>query len=133
MKITAKELDVPLILISQLSRAVERREEKTPQLSDLRESGSIEQDADIVMLLHRPEIKDGEDENLRQLIIAKHRNGEVGSLYFTWEGESLRFTPAKDPGFYISKSPKRTIAESAEPQYQDKSVSDNEDDGDLKY
>jgi len=106
MKIIAKELDVPLILISQLSRAVERREDRTPQLSDLRESGSIEQDADIVMLLHRFESKDIEDENIRQLIIAKHRNGEVGSLFFRWKGESLSFVPSTDPRMMnITKSP----------------------------
>ena len=106
MKIIAKELDVPVILISQLSRAVEKREEKIPMLSDLRESGSIEQDADIVMLLHKPDEKNTDDENLRQLIIAKHRNGEVGSIYFRWKGDSLKFFSIEDPHLNISKSPK---------------------------
>lgn len=103
MKIIAKEINVPVILISQLSRAVERRDDKMPQLSDLRESGSIEQDADIVMLLHKPESENG-DENLRQLIIAKHRNGETGSVFFKWRGECLSFQPCNDPSINISKS-----------------------------
>lgn len=89
LKILAKELSVPVIVLSQLSRAVEQRKDKKPMLSDLRESGSIEQDADIVLFIHRPdmyldtEIK--EDTVLVDLIIAKHRNGPLATIpvYFT--------------------------------------------------
>lgn len=123
MKIIAKELNVPLILISQLSRAVEKRDDKIPQLSDLRESGSIEQDADIVMLLHKPENKEDENDTLRQLIIAKHRNGEVGSLYFRWKGDTLSFEPTEDPRFNANKSPQ------IEKKEQHKLSEDNEEIG----
>lgn len=129
MKIAAKELNVPLILISQLSRAVEKRDNKIPQLSDLRESGSIEQDADIVMLLHRADNKETDDDNIRQLIIAKHRNGELGTLYFKWKGESLSFIPTEDPRINISRSPKINAAQYVsryEEQEGDETESDEE-------
>lgn len=94
LKAIAKELDIPVICLSQLNRAVESRQDKKPQLSDIRESGSIEQDADVVMLLHRPEFygieKFTDDElcfNKAEIIIAKNRNGSTGSvkLYFNKE------------------------------------------------
>lgn len=77
LKILARELNVPVLAAAQLSRAVEQRQDKTPVLSDLRESGSLEQDADIVMFIHRPDmLKEGSDrQNLARLIVAKHRNG----------------------------------------------------------
>ena len=94
IKIMAKELDVPVLLLSQLSRATEQRSDKRPILSDLRESGAIEQDADIVMFLHR---KTGDDvmpdeQNRAQCIIEKHRSGATGSVDLAWRGEYTLFT-----------------------------------------
>ena len=93
LKAIAKELKVPLIAISQLSRAVEQRSDHRPQLSDLRESGAIEQDADLVLLLLREEYYNPTDENKgrAEVIIAKQRNGPVGSLNLTFIGEYMRF------------------------------------------
>jgi len=77
LKVLARELNVPVLAAAQLSRAVEHRDEKKPILSDLRESGSLEQDADIVMFIHRPDMldKDNPRQNIATLIVAKHRNG----------------------------------------------------------
>ncbi|HCR55677.1 TPA: replicative DNA helicase [Candidatus Saccharibacteria bacterium] len=94
LKLIARELNVPLIALSQLSRAVENRPDKKPQLADLRESGSIEQDADIVAFIHRPgyyEPDNAELENITELIIAKHRNGPVGKIDLYFHPERLRF------------------------------------------
>jgi replicative DNA helicase len=93
LKILAKELDVPIIALSQLSRAVEQRVDHRPMLSDLRESGSIEQDADIVMFLYRDEYynKDTEDKGLTEVIIAKHRGGSTGTIKLLWMGEFTKF------------------------------------------
>ena len=81
MKVLARELNVPVLCAAQLSRAVEQRADKVPQLSDLRESGSLEQDADIVMFIHRPDAldKDTLKQNLAEIIVAKHRNGPTHS------------------------------------------------------
>ncbi|MDD5173865.1 MAG: replicative DNA helicase [Candidatus Omnitrophota bacterium] len=93
LKALARELNVPLIAISQLSRAVEQRSDHRPQLSDLRESGAIEQDADLVILLLREEYYNPTEENkgLAETIIAKQRNGPVGSINLTFVGEYMRF------------------------------------------
>jgi len=82
MKILARELKVPVLAAAQLSRAVEQRGDKRPVLSDLRESGSLEQDADIVMFIYRPEMyeEDPAKQNLAEVIVAKHRNGPIGSV-----------------------------------------------------
>ncbi len=86
LKALARELNVPVLALAQLSRAVESRTEKKPQLSDLRESGSIEQDSDVVLFIYRDEVYNPETErkNIADIIVAKHRNGPVGqvSLYF---------------------------------------------------
>ena len=86
LKALARELSVPVVALSQLSRAVESRTSHVPQLSDLRESGSIKQDADVVLFIHREEVYNPETEkkNIADLFIAKHRNGPIGqvSLYF---------------------------------------------------
>jgi replicative DNA helicase len=91
LKVLARELNVPVLAAAQLSRAVEQRSEKIPQLSDLRESGSLEQDADIVMFIHRPDLQDLEKDpdktNVAKIIVAKHRNGP------THPGIDLVFVP----------------------------------------
>ena len=94
MKILAKDLNVPVIALSQLNRDVEKRDNKEPRLSDIRESGSIEQDADVVMFLSREGYYNPETEepNKTKCIFAKHRNGEVGSEYLTWLGEFFKFS-----------------------------------------
>ena len=94
LKLIARELNVPLIALSQLSRSVETRTPPIPQLSDLRESGSIEQDADIVSFIYRPsyyEPDNPEVQNITDLIIAKHRNGPVGKVQLYLHPERLRF------------------------------------------
>lgn len=93
LKLIARELNVPVIALSQLSRTVENRSPQIPQLADLRESGSIEQDADIVMFIYREAYynPDTERENITDLIIAKHRNGPVGKVELYFHPERLRF------------------------------------------
>ena len=104
LKAMAKELDVPVLALSQLSRAVESRTDRRPQLSDLRESGSLEQDADVVMFIYRPEMydlksPDGESlEGLAQIIIGKQRNGPIGSVDLMWNKESATYE-AMAPGW----------------------------------
>jgi len=119
LKALAKELDIPVLALSQLSRAVEMREDKTPQLSDLRESGSIEQDADVVMFVYReeyyharaePQRRDNEDEskfndrcarwmqrgeeirNIAQVVVAKQRHGPIGNVELHFDGQFTRFS-----------------------------------------
>lgn len=98
LKAIAKELDVPILALSQLNRSVESREGKRPQLSDLRESGAIEQDADMVIFIHRPEYYGiTEDENgnsligIAEIIIAKHRNGSVGDVPLAFKKQQVKF------------------------------------------
>lgn len=94
LKLIARELNVPVIALSQLSRSVESRTPPIPQLADLRESGSIEQDADIVSFIYRPayyEPDNPEVQNITELIIAKHRNGPVGKIQLYFHPERLRF------------------------------------------
>ena len=102
LKILAKEINVPVICLSQLSRASEQRQDHRPQLSDLRDSGSIEQDADIVLFLYRDGYYDREkgaetaqaaiDQNSGECIVAKNRHGETTTVKLHWQGEFMRFT-----------------------------------------
>ena len=93
LKILAKELNVPVIALSQLSRAVEQRPDHRPMLSDLRESGAIEQDADIVMFLYRDDYynPDSEKKDIAEVIIAKHRGGSLGTVDLLWLGSYTKF------------------------------------------
>ncbi|WP_288313500.1 DnaB-like helicase C-terminal domain-containing protein, partial [uncultured Selenomonas sp.] len=93
LKALARELDVPVVALSQLSRSVESRTVKKPMLSDLRESGSLEQDADIVMFLYREDYYDQETErkNITEVIIAKHRNGPIGTIELFFQKEFTKF------------------------------------------
>ena len=93
LKILAKEINVPVIALSQLSRAPEQRPDHRPMLSDLRESGAIEQDADIVMFLYRDEYynEDSEDKGQAEVIIAKHRSGSTGTVKLAWLGNLTKF------------------------------------------
>jgi replicative DNA helicase len=103
LKGIARELNIPVVALSQLSRAVESRNDKKPQLSDLRESGAIEQDADIVMFIYRDEVynPDTDRKNIADIIVAKHRNGPIGqiSLYFQAAQTRYRDLELRTPDF----------------------------------
>jgi replicative DNA helicase len=93
LKILARELEIPIVALSQLSRQLESRPDKRPMLSDLRESGSIEQDADIVMFLYRDEVYNSEsnDAGTAEIIVAKHRNGAIGTERLAYIGRFTKF------------------------------------------
>jgi len=97
LKVLARELDVPVLAAAQLSRAVEQRTDKRPVLSDLRESGSLEQDADIVMFIYRPDQyeKDTDKVNTAEIIVAKHRNGPTGSIELVFMNHLAKFVDAE--------------------------------------
>lgn len=102
LKLSAKELNCPIVLICQMSRGIEGRDDKTPKLSDLRDSGSIEQDADIVLFLSRENENDKGKQNYNVILdISKHRNGELGAIRYKWDGPHIRFEEADDQ--YINR------------------------------
>lgn len=118
LKVAAKELNVPIILLSQLSRSPETRPDHHPMLSDLRDSGSIEQDADIVLFLYNPEKYNDvvleDPPGTVELIVAKHRNGSVGTVKLRWIGETTTFTDFDEKNAY--KQPKEEKVEAGETQ-----------------
>ena len=93
LKVLARDLDVPVLAIAQLSRAVEARHDKRPLLSDLRDSGAIEQDADMVMFLYRDEYynPESDDKGIAEVIVGKHRNGPTGKVQLAWLEQYTKF------------------------------------------
>ena len=96
LKVLARELNVPVLAAAQLSRAVEQRADKRPVLSDLRESGSLEQDADIVMFIYRPEFyeEDSLRKNVAEIMVSKHRNGPTGKIELIFRDNLAKFENA---------------------------------------
>lgn len=129
MKIIAKELDTPILLLSQLSRAIEQRTDHAPKLSDLRESGAIEQDADIVAFLEKPYMTDhNKPKDEVNLIIAKHRNGELKDLPLRWTGEIMKFDAVLEESNRRPEPIDAPVTQSVEDMKTIEDASDNKSD-----
>lgn len=122
LKVMAMELKCPVIALSQMSRSIESREDKSPMLSDLRESGAIEQDADIVMFLSRENENDKDNPESNVILeLAKHRNGELKKIRYVWEGNHVRFVESADQNIgvfattKVNKYPKKQSSGDGEP------------------
>jgi replicative DNA helicase len=122
LKLLARELNIPILVLAQLSRAVEQRQSKIPQLSDLRESGGIENNADIVMFIYRDEVYNPETDRrgFADIIIAKHRNGPTGQIVLHFEPQTTRFS---DVGVEV-----RAVAPVELPRQEEMDLDDNSND-----